>query len=340
MKKLATLLIAVAILLGLSQCKRNSVDIVSQNGTTSESIVNGNDAVKRIVKFKKMLSYYKSNPGIKDVEKMSLSEAISDIENTFNATYSYSEDMYSESMDHEFILNLNVDSDGNVLLTDLATLYDQIVASARNAYANDGFENKIFISLLADVISVNNNIAVIKIKAKTGERTNYNPYIPHIDGPFRPGDDYLYDYGRCDDSTFRYGAAHYLEQALLTLRISNIIESQEGYRNIYINRDTISFIGGPNGRPGVFYRTDISNKCIEWSYMNDYLYAEKRIIFTIIPEQLGHPGIGVCGINVEGEMGYINETTAYITHRTRVEYAERIEANIEEIGEIENLLTQ
>ncbi len=340
MKKLTTLLIAVALVLGLGQCKRNHVEINPQVGAVSESIANGNDAVKRIVKFKKMLSYYKSNPDIKDGETMSLTDAICDLENTFNATYSYSEDMYSESMNHEFILNLNVDSDGNVLLTDLAALYEEIVSSARNAYANDGFENKIFISLLADVIGVNNNVATIKIKAKTGERTNYNPPIPHIDGPFRPGDDYLYDYGRCDDSTFRYGAAHYLEQALRTLRISNIIEPQEGCRNIYLNRDTISFIGGPNGRPGVFYRTDVSDKCIEWAYMNDYLYAEKRLIFTIIPEELERPGIGVCGINVQGENGYINETTAYITHLTMVEYAERIEADIEEIGEIKNLLTQ
>lgn len=340
MKKLTTSLIAVALMLVLGQCKRNHVEVNPQVGAVSESVANDNDAVKRIVKFKDMLSYYKSNPNAKDGNTMSLADAICDLENTFNATYSYSEDMYSESMDHEFTLSLNIDSNGNVLLADLTAFYNLIVSLVRDAYANDGFENKIFISLLADVIDVNDNVATVKIKAKSGERTNYNPPVPHIDGPFRPGDDYLYDYGRCDDSTFRYGAAHYLEQALITLRISNIIESQEGYRNIYINRDTISFIGGPNGRPGVFYRTDISNKCIEWSYMNDYLYAEKRIIFTIIPEQLGHPGIGVCGINVEGEMGYINETTAYITHRTRVEYAERIEANIEEIGEIENLLTQ
>lgn len=156
MKKLTTLLIMAALMLGLGQCKRNHVEINPQVGAVSESIANGNDAVKRIVKFKKMLSYYKSNPGIKDGETMSLTDAICDLENTFNATYSYSEDMYSESMNHEFILNLNVDSDGNVLLTDLAALYEEIVSSARNAYANDGFENKIFISLLANVRTITN----------------------------------------------------------------------------------------------------------------------------------------------------------------------------------------
>ncbi len=336
MKKLATLLIAVAIMLGLSQCKRNSVDVVSQNGTSPESIVNDNDAVKRIVKFKKMLSYYKSNPDIKDGETMSLSEAISDIENTFNATYSYSEDMYSESMNHEFILNLNVDSNGNVLITDLATLYDQIVASARNAYANDGFENKIFISLLADVIVVNNNVAVIKIKATTGERTNYNPPIPHIDGPFRPGDDYHYDHGTCIDPSFEDdGADEIFTTKLLEIINSKIIAPQAGCRNIYVNRELISFIGGPNGRPGIFYRTDTTDVCITYDYMNDYWYAEKRAIFITIPQQqeLGMP----LGVFVSGQ---INNTIPpyYITHYTEVEYGDRIEASIDEIGEIQDLL--
>ena len=336
MKKLATLLIAVAIMLGLSQCKRNSVDVVSQNGTTSESIVNGNDAVKRIVKFKKMLSYYKSNPGIKDGETMSLSEAISDIENTFNATYSYSEDMYSESMDHEFILNLNVDPDGNVLLTDLATLYDQIVSSARNAYTNDGFENKIFISLLADVIAVNNNIAVIKIKAKTGERTNYNPPVPHIDGPFRPGDDYHYDHGTCiNPCNSCYGADEMITEKLLELINSCFVEPQDDCRNIYINRKLFYFMGGPTGRPGMFYRTDTTDVCITSAYMNDYWNAEKRAIFVIIPEEegLGTP----LGVDITGRY---SKTPPYITHYTEVEYGDRVEANIDEIGEIEDLLAQ
>ena len=336
MKKLATLLIAVAIMLGLSQCKRNSVDVVSQNGTSPESIVNGNDAVKRIVKFKKMLSYYKSNPGIKDGETMSLSEAISDIENTFNATYSYSEDMYSESMDHEFILNLNVDPDGNVLLTDLATLYDQIVSSARNAYTNDGFENKIFISLLADVIAVNNNIAVIKIKAKTGERTNYNPPVPHIDGPFRPGDDYHYDHGTCiNPCNSCYGADEMITEKLLELINSCFVEPQDDCRNIYINRKLFYFMGGPTGRPGMFYRTDTTDVCITSAYMNDYWNAEKRAIFVIIPEEegLGTP----LGVDITGRY---SKTPPYITHYTEVEYGDRVEANIDEIGEIEDLLAQ
>lgn len=340
MKKLTTSLIAVAMMLVLGQCKRNHVEINPQIEAVSESVSNGNDAVKRIVKFKDMLSYYKSNPNAKDGNSMSLADAICDLENTFNATYSYSEDMYSESMDHEFTLSLNIDSNGNVLLADLTAFYNLIVSLVRDAYANDGFENKIFISLLADVIDVNDNVATVKIKAKSGERTNYNPPVPHIDGPFRPGDDYLYDYGRCDDSTFRYGAAHYLELALRKMIISNIIEPHEGYRNIYVNRDTISFMGGPTGRPGVFYRTDVSDKCIESDYMNDHYNAEKRIIFTILPGELGIQGSDTREIYVEGRPEYINGTLSYITHHTTVVYAERIEASLDEIGEIEDLLAQ
>ena len=339
MKK-SILVIAVAMMLVLSQCKRNNVEINPQVGIVSESVVNGNDAVKRIMKFKEMLSYYKSNPNAKDGNTMSLTDAICDLENTFNATYSYSEDMYSESMDHEFILNLNIDSNGNVLLTDLTAFYNQIVLLVRDAYANDGFENKIFISLLADIISVNDNTATVKIKAKSGERTNYEPSVPHLEGPFRPGDDHLYDYGRCDDPSFRYGAAHYLEQALREIIIGDIVEPQEDCRNIYLNRISRDFIGGPMGRAGVFYRTDVSDKCIGSVFMNDYYHAEKRIIFTILPGELGIQGSDTREIYIEGIPGYINGTLSYITHHTTVVYAERIEASLDEIGEIEDLLAQ
>lgn len=333
--KLTTLLIAAALMLLFGQCKRNHVEINPQIGAISESVVNGNDAVKRIVKFKDMLSYYKSNPNAKDGNTMSLADAICDLENTFNATYSYSEDMYSESMDHEFILNLNVDSDGNVLLTDLAALYEQIVSSARNAYANDGFENKIFISLLADVIGINNNVAVIKIKAKTGERTNYIPLMPHLEGPFGSGDDYKYDYGTCDNPDVGYGAAYYIQQALRELIVNDIVEPEDGYRSIYINRYEIVFEGGPDSYRGLFYRTNIHDVCITSDFMNDYWHAEKRAIFVTIPGGSTFTGGQVLGITIEPVT-----TQDYITHRTSVLYADRLEADINDIGEVEDLLRQ
>lgn len=335
MKKLTTSLIAVALMLVLGQCKRNHVEVNPQVGAVSESVANDNDAVKRIVKFKDMLSYYKSNPNAKDGNTMSLADAICDLENTFNATYSYSEDMYSESMDHEFTLSLNIDSNGNVLLADLTAFYNLIVSLVRDAYANDGFENKIFISLLADVIDVNDNVATVKIKAKSGERTNYNPPVPHIDGPFRPGDDYLYDYGRCDDSTFRYGAAYYIQQALRELIVNDIVEPEDGYRSIYINRYEIVFEGGPDSYRGLFYRTNIHDVCITSDFMNDYWHAEKRAIFVTIPGGSTFTGGQVLGITIDPVT-----TQDYITHRTSVLYADRLEADINDIGEVEDLLRQ
>ena len=236
-------------------------------------------------------------------------------------------------MDHEFTLSLNIDSNGNVLLTDLAALYEQIVSSARNAYANDGFENKIFISLLADVIDVNDNVATVKIKAKSGERTNYIPFVPHVYGPFRPGDDYKYDYGTCDNPNVGYGAAYYIQQALKELIVNDIVEPEDGYRSIYINRYEIDFEG--DRYPGLFYRTNVNDVCITADYMNDYWNAEKRAIFVTIPGEPTFQGGQVLGITIKGVT-----TPNYITHRTYVVYAERLEADINDIGEVEDLLRQ
>ena len=100
-------------------CKKEGEPQANDNSNLAGiSQQQNDDAVERIVNFKKQLAYYKANPNIKDGEKMSLEDAVWNIENTFDATYAFPEDAYAETRTQEFTLHLDVDADGNVLLTD------------------------------------------------------------------------------------------------------------------------------------------------------------------------------------------------------------------------------
>ena len=250
------------------------------------------------------------------------------------------EDAYAETRTQEFTLHLDVDADGNVLLTDLTAFYDQMVADARTAYANDGFTDKIFISLMAEAFETRGDGVDVKITMTSGERTNVgnNPLDVHVDGPFGVNDNWKYAFGMGKCDTMAYGGADFQLQEHLRLLIrSAISEPQSGCRNIYVNRQPIYYAGCDY--PGLFYRTDTADVCIEWVYMNDYYQAEKRTIFTTIPNDPEQHVTGeVIGIRISGTSGKTTDNIPYITHFHQIDYADRAEASIEDIGLAEDLL--
>ena len=340
MKKFSLSLIFLAIAsvaIVMFACKKESEPQTNNSNPSQVVGQQNNDAVGRIVKFKKQLAYYKANPDIKDGETISLEDAVWNIENAFDATYAFPEDAYTETRTQNFTLHLNVGDDGNVFLSDLTLFFEQMVNAARSLYANDGFTDKIFISLMAKVLETKNDGVDVKITMITGERTNVNNNPPDARcyGPFREGDDWKYAFGMGKCDTLVYGGADFqLQEHLKSLLRSSLEEPQVGCRNIYVNRQQIVFDG--RGVPSIFYRTDTADVCIPWIYMNDCYQAEKRAIWGIIPEIHSISGEPI-GIFISGESGRSNETE-YITHRNVIDYAERIEANIGDVGEAEDLL--
>lgn len=341
MKKLYTLIgVLAGIAVAMLACKKDSEPQTNNNGNPAAiSQQQNGDAVERIVNFKKQLAYYKANPGIKDGEKVSLEDAVWNIENTFDATYAFPEDTYGETRTQDFTLHLDVDADGNVLLTDLTAFYDQMVADVRTAYANDGFTDKIFISLMAETLETRGDGVDVKITMTSGERTNVNQnhdsVMVHYLTPFNNTENwnYRYDLGRCgtgeDAGT---GADTKLQDILSLFARSKIEEAPEGYRNIYVDRDVLGFDGTTYS--GVFYRTDVGNTCIDWYELNALYRSEKKLIFETIPQNSYDVVLGITIFGVE------NNTPAYITHWNEIQYAHRQVASIAEIGEQFDLLNE
>ncbi|MCQ2314804.1 MAG: hypothetical protein MJZ56_06500 [Bacteroidales bacterium] len=338
MKKLVLSVTAIAIIcvVAMTACKKGEMLSPATNDVPTSNVVNNNTSIQRILKFKNQVKYYRENPNVKDGEKMSFEEAVWCMENLFNATYTTPTELCDKMADNEFLLNINTDADGNILMSDVTAIYDNIISEARNVYVNDGFDDKVFISLKVEPAESKGSSSV-KVVATTGNRTTQpeHPYV--MDGPFSDEQiDYRYDYGTCENPDDGLGAggmwAFYINEYLN----NGNGKPQSGNRYVYINRAEITFPG--KYYPGLFYRTNIYDVCIDWEDMNMYYQNIRGIICNTIPNEAEYLGLTPTVIIITPIIDQIGDGA--ITHSYKVTYSEPVGVSIDEIGEVEDILQQ
>lgn len=320
----------------MTACRKDKMLSPVTNDEPTSNVVNSNISIQKILKFKNQVKYYRENPNLKDGEKMSLEEAVWCMENLFNVTYTTPTELCDEMADNEFSFNVNTDADGNILTSDVTVLYDNIISEARNVYANDGFYDKVFISLKVEPAESKGGSSV-KVVATTGSRTTQpeHPYV--MDGPFSDEQiDYKYDYGTCENPGDGLGAGgkwvFYINEYLNNANG----KPQSGDRYVYINRVEKTFIGNDNRYPGLFYSTDINDDCIDWEDMNGYYSNIIRHICCTIPNEAEYLGLTPTLIRIYP----VKTNNNVITHEYGVTYSEPVGASIDEIGEVEDILEQ
>lgn len=283
--------------------------------------------IDRIVGFMKQVKTRKANPGMKSAETVTLDEAMNNIVDLFNVTYTEPMAYYTESKRHEFTLNVALTADGKVLLDDVVAAYEQALANAREAYHGSTLPDKAYQFLMVTCAPQRDGTAELKFDGRFGTRTDQpEPPTPHIDGPFSVGDDWHYKDGMGSCDGLRPGGADKeLERIIMEEVLANRPADPEGYRGFYTHFRNKDFFAPQHS--GVFYCTDVDNTCIEWQEMNDYLAGEKRNIYQVIPQE---HGINLSGnmmqtyrdyvywviIRGEGDPGY-----GHIRHNTEVVYA-------------------
>ena len=326
----ATFCLSVAILAACNKDKPSELIPIVDNS------IQINDPIEQLRTFKKQIESVKANPATKSNETISLAEALWDVENTFNLTYSDAEQYYGQISDHEFSLTLPIDENHNVLVYDAVNLYSDVIAQARDAFIADPFEDKGFISLTVKETEENDDVMHITFSGKTGERGNYNQPIPHVDGPFGNDDNWMFaaPMGKCDDPDIPSGADEQLQEHLYIELIEPFTDAIPGYRNIYIDRKRFVFDG--TNYNNIYFCTDPDNMCIEYLYMNDYYYAEKMIISRTIPEQYHLTGYSPISIEITGSA--LEEPSA-LTHHNEIEYGIRMRVSTNEFGETQDLLS-
>lgn len=310
-------------------CACNKDDSTNSNVNN----VGSNQPIEQLRSFRKQIEQVRA--GAKSNEMLSLAEALWDVENYFNLTYSDVECYYDQTNDHEFTLSLPVDDQQQVVVCDAVALYEAVISQARAALEADAFDNKGFLSLTIKEVNLENRGTLVTFSGKTGNRSNHNPIINHVAGPFGVDDNWLFaaPLGKCDDPDIPSGADEQFQEHLYAELIEPYIEAGSGYRNIYINRTPIIFDG--SNYSGIYYNPNPENLCIDYLYMNDYYYGEKQIITRIIPEQYHLTDYSPISIEIAGVM--IEDGTV-ATHYNEVEYGVRTRVRIDEFGTIEKLI--
>lgn len=312
--------------------------IGSCNKETDHQVPNGvgeasHNPLEQLRTFKRQMERVKANPEMKTGETIALEEALWDVENYFNLTYSDAESYYSKMNEHEFVLSIPADMQQQVTVYDAVNFYEQVVGQAREALMSDAFDDKGFVSLAVKSVNTDAKGTMVTFSGRTGGRCNYNLPSVHIDGPFGEDDDWMFaaPLGKCDDPDIPSGADEQMQEQLYAHLVLPFVRDDDDCRNIYVDRRRFVFDGTTYS--GIYYHED-ADLCIDYEEMNDCYAAEKRVITQTIPTQYHFSGLSPISIEIRG-IGLDNNA---VTHRNEIEYGVRMEVSKDEFGELENLL--
>lgn len=179
MKKLINLFYAGIILTGtclwLAGCKKEANSVEKPQKTNEcTTCKDGEMLANRINQFKDAMSLAKNNA--KSDVTISFNEAITNMELLINAAHGFPFDSYSKRKNIVLSFQLPKNSEGNVILTDVAAAYEQMHTLVRNEYINCEFAEKwlILVSLAENKTSKNDGTidVMITIGEKGGMETN------------------------------------------------------------------------------------------------------------------------------------------------------------------------
>lgn len=333
MKKLATLLIAVAIMLGLSQCKKTEIGKNNNEISNPVTAMQQEPDIERILNFNKAVQAHRQNPDLRTRDIVDIEEAADDIADLFNATYTEPTEHYGETERAEFIITLPVNENGKVLLDDVVEAYEELVALARANYHASALSDKGYICMIATVEDHSAGETVLKITGIYGSKTvqtntSSGYYDPNTWWSYQEYDLSI----DCVPNADR-GADKVLESDLMEYyKIPKPSNIPEGYKIVMIRNKVVDFIGNAFEEWPLFYRygEEANHTCINGSEM-DTLYSNSisviRHFLDSINQQPSNPALAsypykVDDVFIEGKRdvkpGLV--LTQYITHHYVVSY--------------------
>lgn len=308
-------------------CKKEN-EPQTNNGKPAEVMNQNDDAVKRIIDFNKKVQLYHENPAMKSGERLTVKEALMNLSDLFNATYTQPEESYSETTLHEFTLTLNVDNDETVLLTDVLSVYEQAVATARDAYIASGFSNKAYINLMVEAGERHGNTLPLYFTGRFGALGTSNSDF-EIDWIYSHNH---YGGGSCDSTIPTGGADICLMNALNDEINRRLPQTLNACRNIYLEQTYVEFDGTIQDKyPGIFYRENPNGDyCISAEELNGLYAAELHCVFvcahhTAIQNdpnliyQMNYDWYPIYA-DIQGEEHHSSQELEYITHRNTITF--------------------
>ncbi len=220
--------------------------------------------------------------------------ALWNIESLFNVSYSFPDNLYKSKKIQELDFTVNVCANGMLMMSDVNSLYDEIVATLREAYRNDGYiEDKSLMSIMIKKGELSSNKLNVKVTLVTGQKTaEPGDLKPVLNGPFKEGDNYYFgEYGgSCTDGTVEMTDAAELLEDTINYYYSWRPKEPDPIRAIYVNIamigvDPTEYYDVNNNSYYIYYHVNPADSvlCLDHTELNKYYNNELKVIFNFVP---------------------------------------------------------
>lgn len=324
----AAMVIAATIAALMVGCMKEKETSLPVNTQVAEKYQSAEAAIARITDFKKQVDLRETQPGMKSAEMMSISEAVDDIAELFNAVYADPDLFFIQTVRSNFTINLPLTSEGKVLVDNVVSVYNQAVELARQAYINDGIsDDKGYVGLTVLLGNITDDTAELVFFSTSGQSGDNSAPVDNPDGPFEEDDDWLYKapWGKCD-GTPGSGADEQIELMIKYLYCydwgRDPVTGQRYYYYGYQHRD---FCG--NVYPeALYYNPNVNEPCIDNDWMNALYHSEGEFVNYYGPMQTNLPMTGahryyLRGFTISGNNDHV--TAGFFSHNISADYAHR-----------------
>lgn len=341
MKKVLFSVAMIATFVGvmLTSCKKEKETVMSEKGQTEVNAPQNDAEMNRILDFKNKVDERKRHPDTRSGETMTLEEAMNNIVDLFNVTYTEPMECYTSTENQKFSIRVPLTVDGKILVDEVVAAYEQAVEEAREVYHASTFANKGYRRLMVSCEIQRDGEVSLDFDGQFGSKNDHpQPPTPnpHYSGPFHQGDDwhYCYGLGNCD-GTLLGGADKMLQDTLMEEVRAIWPIPYDGGRGVFIHLAWIEFTPTASNTQNVFYRSDIEDTCIEWQEMNDLLHYERRLVFEEIPSNSTDPVIVLHPTSAYNYKDYVtaiiiqgdSDGETFIRHNTTAEYGRYLYVN-------------
>lgn len=336
--------IAAVISAAVISCKKEQQYNPSGEEQEIENNQDGQEAVARILDFKKKIAYHESHPGVKTGDTLTVDEAIWDIEALFNYTYAYPELFYGNMVTADTTLYLPLVSDTTVLLSDLTVFYGQMCEAISDIYHSIDLPNKQFVILDADDSERVDLQQAVVLHCVLGSVREAQPPMPQPIqwGPFTDTIDWCYGKkgGRRDGYLqHEKDATYLLTDALNNILVPHAPAGQEYVYTGILMKNLQNGYHAPfsytynsyHGEYCEFYfeNPEESDKWLSKDQLNFHYYGERHLVLNVLPDYVdggqaqvpsGHSLFKILIIDYDIQQ---NEDLSVIGHHTEAYYGLR-----------------
>lgn len=330
---------AVGIAIYLGACKKNAVTpiINNTNSTTVDDPYYTEEARKIVGKINNFKTKLVDKEYLtKGDEYISIDSVIWNVEALFNASYTFPERKYEETVKQELEFLVEANANGEVLMSAVADLYDLIINDVRQAYANDGiaFDKSLMAVDIEKGEKSGNNFSIIA-HVISGRVDNSLSVKDPVSGPFGPGDCWYFgEYGgTCDDPSAFGDAAEVIEDSInYYYRGTGVPNS--GYRGLNHNLVRVFLDGNEyvdeNGNYYTYFYglNDDPPFYLGYDMLNYYFNRELALILNVVPSDPVFQGLwpscpAFLEVDIVGLIGNVG-TQSYAYHRNAITYCSRL----------------